>query len=460
MKRFISLFFGCACCVTASGNEMDTMKATMDNMKQEMEVMRSTMASECDAMRANAGGAPEALKSASGKATVKIGGELKLRYTASIQNGYQNAATQYDNSRYTRTRWDIYKADLNFKIDFTPDTCGYISLRPDRGSASVGNLLDEAWWKWRSIGGTGFSAKVGLQDLDFGMFNADASPWERVMISEPYVKTTATTAVSSYPTALDHERDITAIGMSAGYEWDQFKVVAGVYGQRSSNDDGMDNTLGVTSDGTARNLDIENHYVTGKYDPCWLEGLHLQASYLGEFDQGQGAGTFTSTPTSTIYTASAATWYPGNFDARTLRGATYVPAFDFGVSYTADKWAVYAEGIVIANPQFYKDSVVMTYTIGADYALTERLKLGGMFDWESIDLSHYYGNLRNYRNVYGDNGRVEVYSLRAALAAKYDFGNGLYVQAQYSHSWNKAWGVADNKCKDADAINLQTGFKF
>ncbi len=436
-------------------DDLNSMKATMENMKQEMETMRSSMASEREALRANAGGAPESLKSANGKATVKIGGNFQVRYNVSYENGYQGSSTQYANTRYTRTNWDIYKAELNFTIDFTPDTSGYLVLRPDRGSASVGQLLDQVWWKWNNIGGTGFGTKVGLQKLDLGMYNGSANPWDRVMILDPFVKTAAKFAGQSYTTSgttsnnslfgstgATHASDITAIGVSADYKWDQFKVVAGIYGQRVANDDGMDNTLGVTTNGTARNIDIENHFITTYYDPCWLEGLHLQASYFGEFDQGAAATSGTS----------GTTWFPSDYTASTAsnHGSTYVPGFDFGVSYKADKWAVYGEALVVVNPNYYSDSVQMAYSAGADYSLTEKLKVGGSFDWMSYLWDRTYTN----------GSPIESYTLRGALAAKYDFGNGLYVQAQYSHYWVKTWGIADSKCKDADAVTLQTGFKF
>lgn len=438
-------------------DELNTMKATMENMKQEMEAMRATMASEREAMRANAGGAPEALKSASGKATVKIGGAFQVRYNASFENGYQNATSAdspTDNTRYTRTSWDIYKAEINFTIDFTPDTMGYIALRPDRGNASVGQLLDEVWWKWSNIGGTGFAAKVGLQTLDLGMFNGDNNPWSRVMILDPFVKTAAANAGAGYDYSTtstgdfginSHATDINAIGVTATYQWDQFKVAAGIYGQQVANDAGMDGSLGVTTNGTARNLDIENHYVTGYYDPCWLENLHLQASYFGEFDEGANVVNAAGN--------SVQTWYPADYTAVTAsnKGATYIPGFDFGVSYIADKWAVYGEGVVVVNPQYYRDSIQTAFTVGADYSLTEKLKVGGMFDWMNYDVDGYSTGMAS---------SVQSYTLRAALGAKYDFGNGLYVQAQYSHYWVKTWGVNDSKCKDADAITLQTGFNF
>lgn len=449
-------------------DELNAMKTTMENMKQEMEAMRATMASEREAMRANTGGAPEALKSANGKATVKIGGDFKVRYSIGLENGYNNATsaeTPHDNTRYTRTSWDIYKAEINFTIDFTPDTMGYIALRPDRGDSSVGmGLLDEAWWQWKNIGGTGFAVKVGLQTLEIGTYNSydgHDSPWERAMIWDPFVKSAAQRnafgANGDYNFA--HETDINAIGISASYTWDQVRLVAGIYGQQVWQNPGKSNTLGVTTNGSARNLDIENHYITVYYDPCWLENLHLQASYFGEFDQGGGV--------------NAQTWWPSNYTAltQTNHGATYLPGFDVGASYIADKWAVYAEGLFIANPNYYQDSWNLTFSVGADYSLTEKLKIGGMFDYTQLYGSRFWGDSSwvggdplavppvpaGYTN---QGGTFNGYAMRAAIGARYDFGNGLYVQAQYSHYWVKAWGVSDSHCKDNDQLTFQTGFTF
>jgi len=403
------------------------------------------MATEREAMRANAGGAPEALKSANGKATVKIGGDFRTRYTLGWSAGYNPSDTN-DNSRYTRSQWDIWKAELNFTIDFTPDTQAYIALRPDRGSGAVGQFLDQAWWQWGNIGGTGFSAKVGLQDLDIGMFNGDDSPWDRVMISDPYVKDVVLAGgfSGSYLSgkSFSSATDLTALGASVAYKWDQIKVSAGICGQQVSTDPEAD--LGVTTDGTPRNIGIENHYLPGAYDPCWVEKLHLQASYFGQSDNGQNSSTIG------YYREGYNTPNTRNVWNDNRINSFYVPGVDFGASYIEDRWAVYAEGSVVSNPLFIKNSFMMAYSIGADYSLTEKLKIGGMLDWNDTELTR----------VASGGNNVYLYSLRAALGAKYDFGNGLYVQAQYCHEWVKQWGAQNNDCKDLDQITLQTGCKF
>ena len=429
--------------------EISAMKATMDSMKQEMEAMRATMASEREAIRASAGGAPEAMKTKSGKATIKIGGDVRIRYALGFESGY-NPNDVSDMTRYTNGDWALRQVKLTFNIDMTPDTSGYIALRLDRTSAGPGNLLDEAWYQWKNIGGTGFAAKVGLHTLDLGMYNGDNSPWGRVMVWDPFVKDTQQSGVWSdratrvtniangtggYQSSLNmrslyQTTDITNLGVSVTYKWDQFKMVAGVY----------DGQNGVVTDGSVRNYGLSNHFVTGYYDPCWLEGLHLQASYFGEFDLGQGAtnlGNWRNTVAP---------------NAANRRGTGYTPGFDMGIFYKAGSWAAYGEMVVVANPNFYADSSEITFSVGADYSLTEKLRIGGAFDYKSANISN------SDTNVIANT--INQWAMRASLGANYDFGNGLYIRAQYSHDWMKTYGINASQNRDNDMIAFQTGFKF
>ena len=427
----------------ASDNgELSTMKATMESMKQEMEAMRATMASEREAIRASAGGAPEAMKSANGKATVKIGGETRIRYALGFDNGY-NQNDLSDRTRYAKGEWAIRMAKLDFTIDMTPDTQGYIALRLERADAGQGGLLDEVWYQWSNIGGTGFAAKVGLQTLDLGMFNGDNNPWGRVMVWDPFVKDSAQGGAFDRGTgmmngALYQETDITELGVTATYKWDQFKVAAGIY-QRGA-------TRGVVTDATQRNLGFANHYITGYYDPCWLEGLHFQASYFGEFDNGQGSDQYGMFRDSWIDNDPAIAMWEIN-----RRGTGYTPGFDIGAFYKADCWAVYGEMVVVANQNYYADSTEITFSLGADYNLTEKLRVGAALDYKSA----YMHNKAQLLNA-----GINQWGMRASLGANYDFGNGLYIRAQYSHDWLKTYGVASNGTRDNDMIAFQTGFKF
>lgn len=433
-------------------DELSAMKATMENMKQEMEAMRATISAEREAMRANAGGAPEALKSANGKATIKIGGDVKIRYNYGWQSYYSNTtanAGNNHNQRRTRSGWDMNKAALKFKITFTPDTKAYVCLRADNGSAGVGGLLDEAWYEWSNIGGTGFALKVGLQTIEYGLFNGDNDPWGRVMILDSFCEDQAISSIGGIRPqsaagrgTFSHEQDITSIGVQAAYKWDQFKVVAGV----CADEDYIERDMGVTASGDNRNNGVINHYFTFYYDPCWLEGLHLQAGYHGKVDDGQGNSTITFNPDS--YYGTARGGYYG--------GANYNANFDAGAVYVADCWAVYAEVGASANPNFLKGAFQIASSFGADYSITEKLAIGGTFDMMYTTADSFAAGDVTGVNANGFN----EWNLRAGLGAKYKFGNGIYVQAQYSHWWTKAFGLGDDRCKDLDLITFQTGFKF
>jgi hypothetical protein len=216
----------------------------------------------------------------------------------------------------------------------------------------------------------------------------------------------------------------------------------------------------VTQNGTSRNLDIENHFITANYKPCWLEGLTVQGTYFGEFDQGGGVTTGNASTGS-----GYGTWLPSDYATVSYknRGATYAPGTILGGVYKQEKWAVYSEAQFILNPNYYKDSYEFSWSNGADYALTEKLKIAGALEWRQV-----YGSSSFGANAYNGNalllgtggGQLNAYTLRTSLGAKYDFGNGLYVQAQYLHYINQAWGVGDNRTKDSDVLTLQTGFLF
>ena len=80
---------------------------------------------------------------------------------------------------------------------------------------------------------------------------------------------------------------------------------------------------------------------------------------------------------------------------------------------------------------------------------------GFEFAHSNYAAEYYYGN----RPVWGQ-GALNDNLYRLTLGAKYDFGNGLYLQAQYYHDMFYAAGVGDQGLKDADVILLQTGFQF
>lgn len=424
------------CVLIAAGayadDERSAVKAQMESMQQEMAAMQSTLANGREAIRASAGGAPESMKSANGKATVRIGGEVKIRYALGFESGY-NENDGNDLTRYATGEWAVRTAKLTFDIDLTPDTAGHISLDLEKDTAGPGGVLNEVWYQWSNIGGSGLALKVGRQTLDFGMYNGDCNPWERVMVWDPAVKNVAQPGSYGRGNAgnLFASTDVTTLGATASYRWSEFKLSLGVF----------DGERGVTTDGSLRNFGLSNHYATLYYDPCWLEGLHLQAGYSGAFDVGQGSTDYGIWRDTT------------NADTATRRGSGYNASFDFGAYYRQERWAVYGETIFAVNQLYYRGATQVVFSVGADYNLTEKLRLGAAFDYGAMSSPNYAVQL--------DNGTRQL-GMRASLGTNYDFGNGLYIRAQYSHYWAKTWGSDDytSKCRDNDQIAFQTGFVF
>lgn len=440
----------------ASNDEVESMKETMANMKQEIASMNATIAAERDAMRASAGGAPESLRSANGKATVKIGGALRLLYKIGGYNYYEAGSTS--NERRAEGSWDLYKTEVNFTVDFTPDTMGYIALRPDRGNAAVGSLLDEAYWKWSNIGGTGFGLTAGLHTLEYGMYNTAIDPWDRVMIYESFAEDFsliyggASAGNSNLSGLSSHDQDLTKIGATATYDWDQIRIAAGIFGEGS--DASGEGDLGVTGSNDMRNFGLQNHYVNMTYDPCWMEGLSFSIGYLGRFDQGQGVPFATETKGEWL-TTNAANMNRSAYAQE--RGTGYTPNFDVGVAYIADCWAVYSELNLGANANFYDSSLAWGYSLGGDYSITEKLSVGASMDIGYVSLGSDYARVNP---TWGNN--VYSWSYRGSLGAKYDFGNGLYIKGQYFHQGIRTYGTpqGDSSWKDCDMFTIETGYKF
>ena len=443
-----------------ANDEMSAMKASMDNMKIEMEAMRSQLAAEREALRANAGGAPEALTSAKGNATIRIGGDVRFQYSIGWNSGYgrrqPNKLNNTTNYRTTDAGWALARAKVDFDINLSCDTSAYVALRFDNPSERINGLgiIDEAYWKWNNVGGSGFGLKVGLFDQPFGMGNnTDNGGWDyfnsdRAIMTAPFAMDINTSIYDAYNAMNfgDLKHDTTNFGVLASYNWDdQFVLQAGIMGSE----------IAVTKDGKEfydmgwnpgsdrhnenRNLGFVNHIISLSWNPCWLEGLHLEAAYKGSFDSGRGVSTEFGLD-------------PFRSNERHVKDSGYMPSFDFGVVYNAnDALAFYGEAAFDFRPAYF-NGFAMSMTAGVEYKLTEKLSLGGEFDWThfAIDGNKSLGRDRDANgNLY-----------RLTAGARYDFGNGLYVRGQYLHDWSTITGIGEGYAHPSDVIMLETGFKF
>ncbi len=455
-----------------ANDDLSAMKASLDNMKIEMEAMRSQLNAEREALRSNAGGAPEGLTSAKGNATIRIGGDVRIQYGIGWANGFgRQAYTAYDEPGFaaggptsvksTIAGWDVARAELDFDIDLSCDTKGFISLRFDeRGSYGRTQILDNAWWQWSNIGGSGFGLKVGLLDVPFGMWaNTDMGGYDfdgvdRPLITDPFVRNVQSPI---YAATRDNRaitwtydanmHNVTNLGFVASYSWDdQLVIKAGLMASEwELPNQGFDSRLTYANDN--RNIGFVDHFITVGWNPCWLEGLHLELGYMGRFDEGRGVDL------------DAAEGNPYAFDFTQAKSGdhAYKPAFDLGVNYKInDCWRVYGEGQLAWNPA-WGDGFLFALTTGVDYRVTEKLMLGVGFEFfHGNYAAEYYWN---DRPGWG-NGALNEDIYRLTLGAKYDFGNGLYFQAQYYHDIMYMSGIGDQDTKDADMILLQTGYQF
>ena len=464
-----------------ANDDLSAMKASLDNMKIEMEAMRSQLNAEREALRSNAGGAPEGLTSAKGNATIRIGGDVRIQYGIGWANGFarqhyvawdEGGVADGDSTsvKSTIAGWDVARAELDFDIDLSCDTKGFIALRFDeRGSYGNTGILDKAYWQWSNIGGSGFGLSVGLMDIPFGMWaNTDMGGYDfdgvdRPLITDPFVRN-ALAPIDIYglgAIAPLFDRDLinqTNLGIIGSYSFDdQLVIKAGLMASSWELDNpGFDSRL--TYANANRNIGFIDHFITLGWNPCWLEGLHVEFGYMGRFDDGRGVDLF-------VFEGNP---YAFDYTQANSGDHAYKPAFDLGVNYKInDQWRVYAEGVLAWNPG-WGDGFNFALTTGVDYRLTEKLMLGAGFEFFHANYAaEYYNNgfdavnnnINDRRPLWG-NGALNENLYRLTLGAKYDFGNGLYLQAQYYHDMYYAAGVGDQGLKDADAILLQTGFQF
>ena len=430
----------------ANDSEIEAMKAAMDNMKQEMDAMRSTMASEREAMRENAGGAPEALRTKGSNASVRIGGSVIARYTASWQSNENQETpgqTMYKGGEYpTENGWKMDTASVTFDITFdNSDVSAFIDIRPDK--------FDKAYFQWNNIGGTGLGTQVGMIGIPGGMYSASWNPSNAVLIENPVTKSPGNVLLGlGLPTITDpgvsNNDDITAMGVSLYYTFDQFKITGTVYnGLGNYNSASMGNFSGNQAvnvlNGNIRNGGID-HSLMVEFNPAFLEGLHFSFTYQGSVDSAEGVDLTT----------------------QEYRGTSYSPDFDFGVAYVGDKFSAWFTGNYCLNPRFMSNTYEYGLALGANYNITERFAVGTSVDYAQLGS----GNVQLKPGGSNAYGHASTWGLRAQFGAKYTFCNGVWLRANYSHVWydyhqNDAKASPDNEhTRGQDKVTFETGVSF
>ncbi len=438
----------------AADSEIDAMKAAMDNMKQEMDAMRATMSAEREAMRESAGGAPEALRTKGGNATVRIGGAVVVRYYANFSsnnidnstNGVNNVSAAGPNrgGEYaTKIGWTMDTAKIDFDVQINEDLSAYIDIRPDK--------FDKAYFQWNNIGGTGLGGQIGYIGIPGGMYSASWSPQNTVLINNPFTKT----LMGDVPNAagVSPEDDISRMGVKLYYTFDdQVKITGTIYNPDGGDADlsAMEGGSAVSTNGNVRNYGV-NHTLMVEYSPAFMEGLHFSFTYTGQVDAAQRANF-----DDTIY-----------YTATAERGTGYVPQFNLGVAYVGDKYSVWVSGDYTYAPGFWSNSGAFALDMGANYNVTERFSVavGGDYAFANSGNTAFKEGIVGYVPGVGtgtgsDNAHVTAYAARVRLGAKYTLCNGVWVRAEYGHTWYGSNIAHRSDVKGADSFVFETGVSF
>lgn len=425
--------------------KMEMMEASISEERKNfnfgMSSMQDALAAERETMRECAGGAPEALRSKAGNATVRVGGTLQIRYYANFDSNYhQQGQPQPRGGEYaTRIGWTMDTASVTFDVQMNEDLSLFIDIRP--------STFDKAYFQWNNIGGTNLGAQVGYIGVPGGMYASSTDMWGRVFITNPVVKEFSQAFLVNTGSAANNPADdITRMGVKFYYEFaDQLTLTATIFSPTDLDDtddiltgySASDSSTILAPNGDPRNNGFMNQSINLEYRPSMLEGLLLSATYIGLADLGQGT-----------YTAA------------NRRGSSYSPQFDLGVAYLQDKYGVYLETAYTLNPGFYSDTYDWSLSLGADYSLTDKL---------SVAVGAAYGLFASSSDLFkasvepstGPNYPHFLSSaVRLRLGVKYTFANGVWLKGEYGHILSTASGMSDGSIKDANHFTLETGVVF
>ncbi|MDR0868290.1 MAG: OprO/OprP family phosphate-selective porin [Planctomycetota bacterium] len=435
-----ALLLGASGAFADDSSELAAMKASLEKLQGQMaarDAQVSSLQRQLDDSRINdrmnAGGEPAALQSANGKAALTIGGQVRVRYTT------EWASAKSPSKTVQSAAWALNRVELNFGLKLSDDTKALISIRPE-GSVQGNNfgtsILNQAYWDWSNIGGTGLGLRVGYQYVPFGGWTGEdgAWSWDGTLSGGvyPFVGSNARKQGD-----VNYDYVPAEIGAVARYKFldDQVVVKAGILSSDLSVAKSGANP-GVNSHNELRNIGLVNHVVNVAYNPCWIEGLHLEAGYWGKFDDS-------SNSTGTVNSAHA---------------ANYSPQFEVQAYYKTAKWKFVAEWTGQVNPYagtwkensaYYADGFANVISGVVRYNVTDKWVLSGGADYARLSRPEGKYSGADFADP------AEAFQLHAGT--DYTFSNGIIAQLGYRHlwTWNKNPGTSNT-----DSIVFQTAYKF
>ncbi len=392
------------------------LKQQMLKLREDYARLQSESAQIREQQRAQAGGAPDALKSAGGNATVRIGGEMNTDYIVNWRSRSGQTLTD--------TSWNIHNSNLRFTIDLSPELQGRIKLDLSEKQPYLRDqILEEAQIVWKNISGGPFSVLFGKGEVPYGQ--------DRTLgIIQSYHHTEGSYSPEG-PTILNgpqegaafndqqlaegpvyHPGEVDRVVMAGvNFDWeDTIKAEFAVF----QPNDWRDPALG---DGAVVDGDVGIESFAGRI--WWktpVEGMVAEVSGIRQHIRQRGDNSrYGSDAVEDEYAASAGLdWnLPG------------LPLELFGEYEHGWDWN-YTSG--------YNTD---TLSFGGLYGLTDRLRAGGMAEWLLIDDR---GNDHNYNKF--------------VLHTDYTFRSGLYLMAEYGLEFYNWSDTATN------TFAMRTGIRF
>ena len=447
---------------------------------------------EAKMMAPAGGGDAETLTSMYKKGVVKIGGEFKVN----VEHRHTENADD-SNDEVDQTIWSE-EVDLFMRVDAGADSYAHFKFEMDRGAP---DLVDEAYYMWKNVRGSGWSILFGLGDVPFGQYIGNAyldpcsdggmllkdTPGGDDNVAAKWTTRAFPTAAVSDPTpdrmyeGQHYERSVITgdvwqtcpdemLTLGAAYTFREivtleaslFQHDSDVYEDRS-HDTGFFESYALRLSGSPmEGLDLSVSFINthdNMFDEDGEDDNHADngrdIDVLGQraaynmyriIAERTAAGTMSATQYNRMTGSGGVAQYTSemnpNIRALSLAGNYETPN---------GKWNVYAEYIHTWNANHYEHVDTDTVTAGMVYALTEKVDLIGEFGWVGIDNEAWDAHNS------GLDFEEDVYTME--LAASYTLDNGISFLLGYRHEWyeNDLGGWGDT---DADLIGFETAWKF
>lgn len=392
------------------------LREQMIRLREDYARLQAETAAMREQQRASAGGEPQALKSAGGNATVRIGGEMNTDYIVNWRTRTRQTLTD--------TSWNIHSSNLRFTIDLSPELQARIKLDlSEKQPYMQDQILEEAQIVWKNISGGPFSVIFGKGEVPYGQdrtlgiiqsyhhTEGSYSPEGPTILNGPQEGAAFNDAqLAAGP--VYHPGEIDRVVM-AGVSFDWEDIIKAEFAVFQPND-WSNPALG---NGTPVDGDLGVESFAGRV--WWrtpVEGLVAQVSGVRQHIRARGDnGRYGSDAVEDEYAASAGldwnlTGIPLELFAEYERGWNW----NYTSGYNTD-----------------------TASIGGLYGLTDRLRVGAMTEWLRID----------------DRGTDHNYN-KYVLHADYTFRSGLYMMAEYGlefYNWSDAL---------TNTFAMRTGIRF